>query len=184
MALNTELVYTKAWDASDNEGAEVFPASVQTEGAARENLQFQHDQAKHKINEIVQAIATTINSSTDTHERIPTVKAVTNIVVQSDWNQSDNTQRDFIKNKPTLSTVATSGAYSDLSGKPTLATVATSGDYDDLTDKPSIPTVSGTSGKIAQFTGANAVGDAFTLTISSSSPTGGSDGDIWIKYEA
>lgn len=40
----------------------------------------------------------------------------------------------------TLADVATSGAYSDLSGTPTLATVATTGSYDDLTDKPSIPT--------------------------------------------
>lgn len=35
-----------------------------------------------------------------------------------------------------LATVATTGAYSDLSGKPTLATVATSGSYNDLTNKP------------------------------------------------
>ena len=59
--------------------------------------------------------------------------------VQSDWNQSDNTQVDFIKNKPSLATVATTGAYSDLSGTPSLSAVATSGDYDDLTNKPSIP---------------------------------------------
>lgn len=37
-----------------------------------------------------------------------------------------------------LATVATTGAYSDLTGTPTLATVATSGDYDDLSDKPSV----------------------------------------------
>jgi hypothetical protein len=37
---------------------------------------------------------------------------------------------------PSLAAVATSGAYSDLSGTPTLATVATTGDYDDLTNKP------------------------------------------------
>lgn len=37
-----------------------------------------------------------------------------------------------------LATVATSGAYSDLSGKPTLATVATSGSYVDLTNKPTL----------------------------------------------
>jgi hypothetical protein len=42
---------------------------------------------------------------------------------------------------PTLATVATTGAYADLTGKPTLATVATSGSYTDLTDKPTIPTV-------------------------------------------
>ena len=40
-----------------------------------------------------------------------------------------------------LAAVATSGAYSDLSGTPSLATVATTGDYDDLTNKPTIPTV-------------------------------------------
>ena len=45
-----------------------------------------------------------------------------------------------LSGKPTFSTVATSGAYSDLTGKPTLAAVATSGAYSDLSGKPSIPT--------------------------------------------
>ena len=40
-----------------------------------------------------------------------------------------------------LSAVATSGAYSDLSGTPNLSTVATTGDYDDLLNKPTIPVV-------------------------------------------
>jgi hypothetical protein len=40
-----------------------------------------------------------------------------------------------------LATVATTGAYSDLSGLPSLATVATTGSYDDLSDKPTIPAV-------------------------------------------
>ena len=47
--------------------------------------------------------------------------------IQSDWNQSDNTALDYIKNKPNIPVV------------PTLAPVATSGDYDDLTNKPTIP---------------------------------------------
>lgn len=38
--------------------------------------------------------------------------------VQADWNQTDDTQVDYIKNKPTLATVATSGNYNDLSDKP------------------------------------------------------------------
>ena len=42
---------------------------------------------------------------------------------------------------PTLATVATSGSYTDLSNKPNLATVATSGSYTDLSNKPTIPTV-------------------------------------------
>jgi len=40
--------------------------------------------------------------------------------VQSDWNQSDNTAVDYIKNKPNLATVATTGSYNDLSNKPTI----------------------------------------------------------------
>ena len=40
-----------------------------------------------------------------------------------------------------LATVATTGAYADLSGTPSLATVATSGSYADLSNKPTIPTV-------------------------------------------
>lgn len=47
--------------------------------------------------------------------------------------------------KSGLSTVATSGAYSDLSGTPSLATVATSGSYTDLSNKPSIPTAANPS---------------------------------------
>lgn len=41
---------------------------------------------------------------------------------------------------PNLATVATSGSYADLSNKPNLSTVATSGSYNDLSNKPSIPT--------------------------------------------
>lgn len=44
-----------------------------------------------------------------------------------------------LSGRPTLATVATSGAYADLSGRPTLATVATSGAYSDLSGTPSIP---------------------------------------------
>ena len=39
-----------------------------------------------------------------------------------------------------LATVATTGAYADISGTPTLATVATSGDYSDLSNKPTLGT--------------------------------------------
>lgn len=61
--------------------------------------------------------------------------------VQSDWTEADTASMAYIQHKPSLATVATSGAYSDLSGTPTLATVATSGSYNDLTNKPTIPTV-------------------------------------------
>ena len=83
--------------------------------------------------------------------------------VQSNWTENDQTAKSFILNKPSLATVATTGAYSDLTGtptipaaqvqsdwnassgmgeilnKPTLATVATTGSYNDLTNRPNIP---------------------------------------------
>ena len=90
-------------------------------------------------------------------------------LVQSNWTQTDNSQYDYIKNKPTFSTVATSGSYNDLSnkptipdgtyanlsGKPNLSTVATSGSYNDLNSKPNIPAtitdlniIDGTNGQV------------------------------------
>ena len=59
--------------------------------------------------------------------------------VQSDWAETNTESVSYIKNKPSLATVATTGSYSDLSGTPSLSNVATSGSYNDLTDKPTIP---------------------------------------------
>ena len=83
--------------------------------------------------------------------------------VQSDWAETNTESVSYIKNKPELSVVATSGSYNDLLNKPTipepqvnsdwnsetgvsqilnkptLSIVATSGSYDDLLNKPTIP---------------------------------------------
>lgn len=40
--------------------------------------------------------------------------------VQANWTQSNSIAVDYIKNKPNLATVATSGSYNDLSNKPTI----------------------------------------------------------------
>ena len=85
------------------------------------------------------------------------------VQVQSDWAETNTESVSYIKNKPELSVVATSGNYDDLinkptipepqvnsdwnseSGisqilnKPTLSIVATSGSYNDLLNKPTIP---------------------------------------------
>ena len=65
--------------------------------------------------------------------------------VQANWNETSTTSDAYIQNKPSLATVATTGAYSDLTGAPSLATVATTGAYTDLSGKPSLATVA-TSG--------------------------------------
>jgi hypothetical protein len=59
--------------------------------------------------------------------------------IQSNWTQTDTNLKDYIRNKPTFASIATSGLYSDLSGAPVLADVATSGSYLDLNHKPDIP---------------------------------------------
>ena len=85
------------------------------------------------------------------------------VQVQSDWAETDDQSMSYIKNKPELSSVATSGNYDDLLNKPTipnaqvnsdwnsetgvsqilnkptLSIVATSGSYNDLLNKPTIP---------------------------------------------
>jgi hypothetical protein len=63
-----------------------------------------------------------------------------------------------------LATVATTGAYSDLSGKPTLATVATSGAYADLSGTPSLATVA-TTGAYSDLSGKPTLGTAAALDV-------------------
>ena len=50
--------------------------------------------------------------------------------VQSDWNETNTSSDAYIKNKPVLKTVATSGSYNDLTNKPTIPTKS-SWNYDD-----------------------------------------------------
>ena len=72
--------------------------------------------------------------------------------IQSDWLETNMVSKAYIKNKPTLAPVATSGNYSDLSGTPNLAPVATSGSYGDLTGTPTLAPVA-TSGNYGDLNG-------------------------------
>jgi len=69
--------------------------------------------------------------------------------VAGSGSYNDLSDKPTIPTLPTLAAVATSGSYHDLSDKPsiptlpTLAAVATSGSYSDLSNKPSIPTTPG-----------------------------------------
>ena len=59
---------------------------------------------------------------------------------------------DLKADTSSLSLVATTGDYGDLSNTPSLALVATSGDYNDLSNKPSLATVA-TSGAYSDLSG-------------------------------
>lgn len=49
----------------------------------------------------------------------PSVSRLQDLIKQSDWTQSSSTAIDYIKNKPALAAVATSGSYTDLINVPT-----------------------------------------------------------------
>jgi hypothetical protein len=76
--------------------------------------------------------------------------------------------------RPTLATVAGTGAYSDLTGKPTFSTVATSGSYLDLNNKPSLSTVA-TSGSYTDLTNKPSIPTQYTdaMARAAISVTGG-----------
>ena len=63
------------------------------------------------------------NYTTAEKDKLSGIAAGAEVNVQSDWNQTTATADDYIKNKPTLAAVATSGSYNDLSNKPTIPTV-------------------------------------------------------------
>lgn len=73
------------------------------------------------------------NFTTTLKNKLNGIEAGAEVNVQADWNEADSTADDYIKNKPTLSTVATTGDYDDLSNKPTIPTVS-------VTQKTSIGT--------------------------------------------
>lgn len=54
------------------------------------------------------------------HTKLAGIAAGAEVNVQPNWTQTNTSADDYIKNKPTLATVATSGSYNDLLNKPTI----------------------------------------------------------------
>ena len=67
------------------------------------------------------------------------------VQIQSDWNQTDTTAKDYIKNKPSIPSGQVNSDWNAQSGvaqilnKPSLSTVALTGSYNDLSNLPTIP---------------------------------------------
>ena len=59
--------------------------------------------------------------------------------LQADWNQTDNSQVDYIKNKPTIPSEVTETTVANWGFTKNTGTSTFSGSYNDLTDKPTIP---------------------------------------------
>ncbi len=108
--------------------------------------------------------------------------------VQTDWNAVSGIGQ--LLNKPTFAAVATTGAYSSLTGTPTLATVATTGAYADLSGKPTIPTIvpptqsqpSRTLNTIFQLSTTRAAMVSYSVQITvTATIAGGQNGDVILE---
>ena len=84
---------------------------------------------------------TTFETKTDASAKLREAKNYTDNNISSLSTVAKSGNYNDLTNRPFLSTVAKSGDYNDLNNKPSLSAVATSGNYNDLTNKPTIPTV-------------------------------------------
>jgi hypothetical protein len=71
----------------------------------------------------VQAAVDVVNIVANPNNYVVNINRIIGEQVQSDWTQNDNQAPDYIKNKPTLAAVATSGDYDDLINTPTIPTL-------------------------------------------------------------
>lgn len=107
-------------------GGLVDDVKVNGTSVVDENKVAQIDLTSYVESDDLATVATT--GSYDDLTDKPTIPAAQ---VQSDWTESDNTKKSYIKNKPNLATVATSGSYTDLSNKPTIPpTLSASGNIE------------------------------------------------------
>ena len=87
------------------------------------------------------------------NHKLKVIASSTGGVTKSYVDSGDKNNKDYIDSKiDTLSAVAKTGSYDDLTGKPNLKTVSTSGDYNDLENKPILKPVA-TSGDYNDLTG-------------------------------
>lgn len=107
-----------------------------------------------KFNEIVAFLNSIQNTDTLSGLLQDIISQIPDAQIQSDWNQTNTSAKDYIKNKPTIPSLTEYATeqwvrqqgyltlHQDISGKVNssdLAAVATSGDYADLINKPTIP---------------------------------------------
>lgn len=100
-------------------------------------------------------------------------KLYTTAQTQSNWTETDTTATDYVKNKPTLATVATSGAYADLSGKPSMPDVSNKQDKATVvTDTTSTDIVVTLAGNTEYYYG----------TLTSLNVTAAASGLSWLRF--
>lgn len=84
------------------------------------------DYIKNKPQNLVQDasyVHTDNNFTTAEKNKLSGIEAGAEANVQADWTEADSAADSFIKHKPNLATVATSGSYNDLTDKPSIPSV-------------------------------------------------------------
>lgn len=82
-----------------------------------------HQDISGKVDKVDGKGLSTNDYTTTEKEKLAGIASGAEVNVQSDWNATSGDA--FIKNKPTLAAVATSGSYNDLSNKPTIPSAIT-----------------------------------------------------------
>lgn len=83
----------------------------------------EHQDISGKVDKVDGKGLSTNDYTTTEKNKLAGIAEGAEVNVQSDWNATSGDA--FIKNKPTLATVATSGSYNDLSNKPTIPSAIT-----------------------------------------------------------
>ena len=95
-----------------------------------------------KIQEIIETILNFATvAKTGSYNDLTDKPTVPGEQIQSDWNQTTTTAKDYIKNKPTIPDAQVNSDWNAVSGKAQILNKPTlfSGSYNDLTNKPTIP---------------------------------------------
>ena len=99
-------------------GAEVNVQSDWTETDSNSDAFIQNKPAN--LVQDANYVHTDNNYTTADKNKLSSIAAGAEVNVQADWNEANSASDAYIKNKPTLATVATTGSYNDLTDKPTI----------------------------------------------------------------
>lgn len=129
------------------------------------------------------------------------IAAGAEVNVQANWTESNSSSDAFIKNKPTLATVATSGDYNDLQNTPTIPAAQVNADWNAVSpsvaailNKPTItevvstttsyPPVDTSVSTLRVFTNGRVQGDSSTLGCLAPEPAQADSGKVLVAYWA
>lgn len=84
-----------------------------------------HQDISGKVDKVSGKQLSTNDYTTTEKNKLAGIAAGAEVNVQSDWSVTDTASDAYIKNKPSLASVATSGSYNDLSNKPSIPSAVT-----------------------------------------------------------